>query len=596
MAWVRGLILVLLCAVAIGCGDDDDGGGEGGVPTSRRDAMSDPERDAGDPPSKPPAKPDAGKPKPDAGKTMDAGPDAKTNDPPEYDAAGDYVDARIPVEQAGPPPDAWTCAAVLWADGVCDCGCSVRDFDCQGISCSQPGCIADGCGACFTTDNVWKPCAPEPVFNVADWTCDKASTMNDTVCDCGCGIPDPTCQGKGCTTPGCRVDACAIRHGCGGSTTDAADTCANNLPAKWKCAWAKYGSNDGCDCGCGMIDPDCNGQGCAAALCANSVCAACHDGNGRPYACEAVEAGWSAGAGDGEYCSAVHYGTDDGCDCGCGGPDPDCGTAGCEDPGCYDAACKRCTTDITGRVTGCTPISATWTCDTDNYGTGDGCDCGCGAPDPDCSGGGLDGSTDENFTAACDVCHGTGAGMVNGFMKCPGWTCEDDMAWLNAECDCGCGVVDPFCRADERLSCTTPGCESPVCSFCNDANHDRTACGGTWTTAVPSTCNKSYYGLDGLCDCGCAAIDPDCAQDKGCANPGCVAEDCDVCHAAIGGGMRACTPWMCEPAGYGGNDGCDCGCGLEDPDCAGAGCTAPGCRDQACETCHDPYGRPGKCP
>ena len=28
-------------------------------------------------------------------------------------------------------------------------------------------------------------------------------------------------------------------------------------PAAWDCAASYYGTDDGCDCGCGLIDPDC---------------------------------------------------------------------------------------------------------------------------------------------------------------------------------------------------------------------------------------------------------------------------------------------------------------------------------------------------
>jgi hypothetical protein len=31
-----------------------------------------------------------------------------------------------------------------------------------------------------------------------------------------------------------------------------------------------------------------------------------------------------------------------------------------------------------------------------------------------------------------------------------------------------------------------------------------------------------------------------------------------------------CRPWTCSPNYLGGGDGCDCGCGLIDPDCASA--------------------------
>jgi hypothetical protein len=533
---------------------------------------------------------------------MDAGKDGSVFNPFGYDANGDYSDARGPAEFEHPMPSDWACSSALWADGVCDCGCTARDYDCTGVSCTEPGCIATACGACFSATGAWMPCAPEPQYDPNDWTCDSL-LMNDGVCDCGCGIPDPTCHGEGCTTPGCRTNACDVRHGCDASgpnpITSAEDTCAGSLPSQWKCPWSAYGSGDGCDCGCGLIDPDCGGMGCTDALCSDAACDSCNDKFGRPYSCEATAAGWSMGSVDGEYCSAVHYGTADGCDCGCGVPDPDCGDEGCVGTGCYDAQCVRCTADPGGKETGCIPPgdpAVQWDangCKAENYGTGDGCDCGCGAPDPDCDGGG---SLDDSFTADCDVCHGSGAGSVNGYMQCPGWTCTDDAAWTNAECDCGCGVVDPFCRADGRVSCTEPGCESPVCDHCNDASGTRTECGGTWTTAVPSTCNKSFYGLDGLCDCGCGSIDPDCPTNKGCSDVGCVAESCDICHATVGGGMRACTPWTCDASHYAADDGCDCGCGLEDPDCAGDGCETPGCRNNSCETCHDPYGRVVPCP
>jgi hypothetical protein len=44
----------------------------------------------------------------------------------------------------------------------------------------------------------------------------------------------------------------------------------------------------------------------------------------------------------GWLCGWTSYGSGDGCDCGCGIPDPDCGSLGCTDPGCYDEACQTC--------------------------------------------------------------------------------------------------------------------------------------------------------------------------------------------------------------------------------------------------------------
>ncbi len=45
--------------------------------------------------------------------------------------------------------------------------------------------------------------------------------------------------------------------------------------------------------------------------------------------------------------------------------------------------------------------------------------------------------------------------------------------------------------------------------------------------------------------------------------------------------------WLCNPEYYGTNDGCDCGCGIIDPDCGNAGCAPPSCYDSTCDYCWD---------
>lgn len=58
-------------------------------------------------------------------------------------------------------------------------------------------------------------------------------------------------------------------------------------------------------------------------------------------------------------------------------------------------------------------------------------------------------------------------------------------------------------------------------------------------------------------------------------------EDCDDGNTNDGDGCSSTcelelgTAWTCNPSYYGGNDGCDCGCGLIDPDCDDA--TAASC-------------------
>jgi hypothetical protein len=388
----------------------------------------------------------------DGGSGSDAGMDGSMPDPFEYDANGDYTDDGMP--DAGPAPDDWSCPEALWQDGHCDCSCGATDIDCAAFSCTEPGCVAATCDACFSASGTWKPCTPAP--DPDDWSCDP-SELGDAQCDCGCGIPDPACMGRGCAEPGCRKLACDTRHGCApGTLTDGADNCSSVNPStltggNWKCAWDHYGSGDGCHCGCGAKDPDCEGLGCSAARCFDGACTVCNDELGRPYPCAAAEAGWDHdlqdGVGGNQYaqCNGLRFNAGDGCDCGCGGIDPDCGDGeGCDEEGCTDDACDRCTdgTSAPFGPTGCAP--ETWVvtnqCNPDNYGTGDGCDCGCGVPDPDCGAGGCTGAGCQD--AACDVCN-DGAGF---YVQCPGWVCTSPEAMTTSSCDCGCGVIDPACR------------------------------------------------------------------------------------------------------------------------------------------------------
>lgn len=56
-------------------------------------------------------------------------------------------------------------------------------------------------------------------------------------------------------------------------------------PATWSCDPAFQGSSDGCDCGCGAPDPDCDGLGCVEPGCADSSCAYCYDAQGASAGC-----------------------------------------------------------------------------------------------------------------------------------------------------------------------------------------------------------------------------------------------------------------------------------------------------------------------
>jgi hypothetical protein len=62
----------------------------------------------------------------------------------------------------------------------------------------------------------------------------------------------------------------------------------------------------------------------------------------------------------------------------------DLGGATCVDLG-FDAGELACADDCTFDTTACEGgVPAEWTCNPGFFGTDDGCDCGCGAADPDC--------------------------------------------------------------------------------------------------------------------------------------------------------------------------------------------------------------------
>lgn len=529
-------MVALSVALAVGCGDDDrppstggmggfdgggfDGGGTGG----------------------------------NAGDTgmMDASMDGAVFDGRVPDARRD--DDSGTVDAGG--PQGWLCRDNLWSDGVCDCGCGVFDADCRsGPSCTEPGCTESACEACFDPRGLWMPC-DAPV-----WSC-NAAELNDPngFCDCGCGAPDPDCRGQGCTAASCRAAACDRCH----DDTNTVIGC--EVPIEWQCDPGMYGGSDGCDCGCGFPDPDCDGMGCTSAGCTDTTCDVCHVGS-RTVRCD-LPAAWT--------CNPNAYASDDGCDCGCGVPDPDCDGAGCEGDGCSDSACRICHYD--GLVGSCS-VPAGWVgCPPVLYGDIGGCNCGCGVPDPACGSAGC--TTPGCREAQCDICHEATGELT----PCVPTSCAANF-FADDGCDCGCGAVDPDCV--NRPNCTEPGCTMDTCDFCNSSS-GRSACGG-WT------CPIALYN-DGHCECGCGAVDPDC-NGGGCSEPGCSAPACEQC-ADVNGRPTPCgAAGLCDPSVLGSGDGCDCGCGTADPDCAGlSSCIQPGCAAFECARCHDPLGRLILCP
>ncbi len=183
------------------------------------------------------------------------------------------------------------------------------------------------------------------------------------------------------------------------------------------------------------------------------------------------------------------------------------------------------------------------------------------------------------------------SGIVGSDGKC--WTC-DAAAYGDNICDCGCGSHDPAC--DSSPSCSD-GTSSDCCQkylapgscvwtegnrwpYSAIRSNDNTGC--LTGTPVGWTCPESTYG-NGSCDCGCGVDDIDCAGGKPCENDCSALGSCsflDGCSVIDSGAPSQCTEkvagWTCPLANYADGSTCDCGCGAPDPDCN---------NKSACERC-----------
>jgi hypothetical protein len=94
----------------------------------------------------------------------------------------------------------------------------------------------------------------------------------------------------------------------------------------------------------------------------------------------------------------------------------------------------------------------------------------------------------------------------------------------------------------------------------------------TERTAIPDewACDPFFYGNDDGCDCNCGVIDPDCYNDDFIFN--CYEGEATGCNQQGECEYRTYyedvpESWTCDPMFYNALDGCDCGCGAYDPDC-----------------------------
>jgi hypothetical protein len=285
-------------------------------------------------------------------------------------------------------PQGWSCSTFDLGDGICDCGCGAKDVDCASTSlddceiCSH-GCTFETCPGTIDPDN--NAFCTTPPF---DWTCAPRFYNDGTLCHCGCGTMDPDCDPvavESCDR--CNVEGSCSGQACPG-TINPADirSCLHpDPPPEWTCESFYYGDGGGCDCGCGAYDVDCRGTTPAAC----DSCWSCGECPGRVdptdiSSCLPPPDGWTCP--DNRYSDFIYC--DCGCgvlDPDCSENTIDyCST--CPEGSCSRSDCRDIDpTDVTTCDGG---LPSGWTCPADYFGDS-ACDCGCGGPDEDCAGSDL---------------------------------------------------------------------------------------------------------------------------------------------------------------------------------------------------------------
>lgn len=326
-------------------------------------------------------------------------------------------------------PEGWTCAASLYGNGVCHCGCGVVDMDCASASRDDcevcwAGCTGEGCPGPIDAENN-AICTGISL----NWTCSERFWRDGLLCHCGCGALDPDC-GANAIDAIENCDRCDFEGSCsagecpGTIDPDHISTCdPPDPPAEWVCYAGFYADGTTCHCGCGAVDLDCPDASIAS-------CQNC-EGCGYPDACDITidpediascrptPPGWECS----DYTYGDGYADGYACHCGCGVIDPDCeslaGTScdvcsveygSCAD----DYGCTGIDPDDNTRCVDDAPPE--WNCDPDTYGD-EACDCGCGARDLDCA---------SESPSACDFCDAEGS--------CSDAACSDLAADDNAVC------------------------------------------------------------------------------------------------------------------------------------------------------------------
>jgi cysteine-rich repeat protein len=251
----------------------------------------------------------------------------------------------------------------------------------------------------------------------AGWTCDP-TWFGDTFCDCGCGEQDSDCAdllatscdfADGCTVAGTVPDPTnnivCITPVCGNSIVEAPlencddgnviagdgcdDECRTEASGAWlvNCSAAWFGTDDGCDCGCGVPDLDCAGA-VTVESCEYNDCQNGDPVEGTPHLCLDADCGNSIIDED-EQCDDGNANAGDGC------------SSACRTEFAFGCVNEPLPSVCTATVCGDSVVAGLERCDDGNVVYGDGCDGNCWYEAP------------ATWTDAGDFCFETAYGDLN---------------------------------------------------------------------------------------------------------------------------------------------------------------------------------------
>ncbi|MEW5851548.1 MAG: hypothetical protein AB2A00_22350 [Myxococcota bacterium] len=420
--------------------------------------------------------------------------------------------------------------------GVCNEQCQVRVGVCgnglveTGESCDPPN--GSTCNA--TCQGVELACA------------DLYDDDNDGLLDCA----DPDCHDgrEVCNEGAGRVgSACTAANDC--SATDGDPACLWNLNGlKWGGYCSELCNLQAQDCGAGAF--------CQPALGRDDVGLCIRSCTGDADCREGTRC-LSAGTGRRGCFATMSAPVPQEVDCNDLRDDNHNGLYDCQDP---DRTCRgdfSCTPGVTELGGECTRTR----------------DCNAQDGDPFCihekGFGHPQGSCSEYCSVSAQDCGTRGVcvaveGVSNDVGLCMAACSGDTQCRTGYRCG-DAGYCVPACTSDAQ--CTGKG----VCNFTSGLCVPATRCGDLVVEAFEE-CDPPGVGN---CNARCQLL-PTCGDGRLDAG-----EQCEP--PGVAGCQADCTVvpgWTCHPANYGAADGCDCGCGVVDPDCTATTL-------DACDICHN---------